>query len=94
MKSHVSRSITLILAIFGTSLLVWDLPAQKRQKDRTKNAATRADYQLPPSPLPVGEAGIMWYTTWETAMAEARRSNRPLFFMAAAAECSGISGIF
>ena len=46
------------------------------------------------SPLPVGEAGVMWYTTWDTALAEAKRSNRPIFFMAAAATCNGISGVF
>ena len=32
--------------------------------------------------------------TWETGLAEAQRSNRPIFFMAAAANCSGISGVF
>ncbi|MEM6279628.1 MAG: hypothetical protein AAF733_09125 [Verrucomicrobiota bacterium] len=94
MKSNASRAIAVSVAVFSSFLCVQEIPAQKKQKDRTKNAATRADYQLPPNPLPVGEAGIMWYTTWETAMAEAKRSNRPLFFMAAAAECSGISGIF
>lgn len=46
------------------------------------------------SPQPVGDAGIMWYTTWDTALEEAKRSNRPIFFMAAAATCSGISGVF
>ncbi|MDF1814322.1 MAG: hypothetical protein P1V20_19105 [Verrucomicrobiales bacterium] len=46
------------------------------------------------SPQPVGAPGVMWYTTWETAKEEARRSNRPVFFMAAAATCSGISGVF
>ena len=46
------------------------------------------------SPQPIGEAGVAWYTTWETALDEAKRSNRPIFFMAAAATCSGISGVF
>ncbi len=46
------------------------------------------------NPQPIGEAGVAWYTTWETALNEARRSNRPIFFMAAAATCSGISGVF
>jgi len=50
--------------------------------------------QLGASPQPVGEAGVAWYTTWETALEEAKRSNRPIFFMAAAATCSGISGVF
>ncbi|MDF1858876.1 MAG: hypothetical protein P1U87_01610 [Verrucomicrobiales bacterium] len=46
------------------------------------------------SPQAVGEPGVMWYTTWDTAKEEAKRSNRPIFFMAAAATCSGISGVF
>lgn len=50
--------------------------------------------QLGASPQPVGDPGVVWYTTWETAKAEAARSNRPIFFMAAAATCDGISGVF
>ena len=46
------------------------------------------------SPQKIGEAGVAWYTTWDTAREEAQRSNRPIFFMAAAATCSGISGVF
>ncbi len=46
------------------------------------------------SPQAVGDAGVAWYTTRETAIAEAERSNRPIFFMAAAATCNGISGVF
>lgn len=49
---------------------------------------------IAPSKQPVGDAGIMWYTTWDTALSEAKRSQRPIFFMAAAATCSGISGVF
>lgn len=44
--------------------------------------------------LPIGSESVMWYTTWDTALNEAARSNRPIFFMAAAATCSGISGVF
>ena len=50
--------------------------------------------ELGASPQPIGDAGVAWYTTWDTALAEAKRSNRPIFFMAAAATCSGISGVF
>ena len=46
------------------------------------------------SPQAIGAPGVAWYTTWDTALAEAKRSNRPIFFMAAAATCSGISGVF
>ena len=46
------------------------------------------------SKQPMGSPGVVWYTTWETALAEAKRSQRPIFFMAAAAQCNGISGVF
>jgi len=46
------------------------------------------------SPQEIGSAGVAWYTTWENGLAEAKRSQRPIFFMVAAAQCSGISGIF
>lgn len=42
----------------------------------------------------MGSPGVMWYTTWESALAESNRSQRPIFFMAAAAQCNGISGVF
>lgn len=46
------------------------------------------------SKLNLGEPGIAWYTTWETAQAEAKRSGRPIMFVAAATQCRGISGVF
>jgi hypothetical protein len=49
---------------------------------------------VPEHPQEIGEAGIAWYTTWETGLKEAKRSNRPIFFMSAATTCSGISGVF
>lgn len=49
---------------------------------------------LASSDLAVGDQGVVWYTTWDTAKAEAKRSNRPIFFMAAAHQCGSISGTF
>ena len=46
------------------------------------------------NPLPIGASGVAWYTTWSTAVEEAERSNRPIFFMSAATTCSGVSGVF
>lgn len=46
------------------------------------------------SDLDIGEPGIAWYTTWETAQAEAKRSGRPIMFVAAATQCRGVSGVF
>ncbi|MGB7345794.1 MAG: hypothetical protein WBD20_16375 [Pirellulaceae bacterium] len=46
------------------------------------------------SKLDLGEPGIAWYTTWESAQAEAKRSGRPIMFVAAATQCNGVSGVF
>jgi hypothetical protein len=50
--------------------------------------------ELGASDLDIGEPGIAWYTTWDTAYREAQRSNRPIMFVAAATQCHGISGVF
>lgn len=50
--------------------------------------------EIPNHPQKVGEAGIAWYTTWKTGLAEAKRTNRPIFFMSAATACRGVSGVF
>ena len=51
-------------------------------------------YELGASDLDIGEAGIAWYTTWDTAWEEAQRSGRPIMFVAAATQCHGVSGVF
>lgn len=44
--------------------------------------------------LAIGSESVVWYSTWDTALAEAKRSNRPIFFMAAAHQCGSVSGTF
>ena len=73
----------LAMTLAGLALSAASLPAQGPRPD-----------DLGASPQAIGEAGVAWYTTWDTALAEAKRSNRPIFFMAAAATCNGISGVF
>ena len=46
------------------------------------------------NPQGVGDSGVAWYTTWKTGTAEAKRSNRPIFFMSAATTCAGVPGVF
>lgn len=72
------KMITLLLAITGIAF--------GQGGPRPEN--------LGASPQPIGEAGVAWYTTWDSAKAEAQRSQRPIFFMSAAAECGTISGVF
>ncbi|MDB2686651.1 hypothetical protein N9Y42_05520 [Mariniblastus sp.] len=76
--------LMVCILVFGYSSV------QARQ--RAGLGPTAADIQS--SPQDVGEAGVAWYTTWKTGLAEAKRSNRPIFFMSAATTCSGIPGVF
>lgn len=63
-------------------------------QQRSRSSGSRSAMDIPDNPQEVGVAGIAWFTTWETGLAEAKRSNRPIFFMSAATTCSGIPGIF
>lgn len=38
--------------------------------------------------------GIQWFATLERGLAEAKRTNRPILFLAAAPHCAGVSGIW
>ena len=62
------------------------------QQDRNQDRNLLGDADA--NPLAIGDAGVAWYTTWETGLAEAQRSNRPIFFMSAATTCSGVPGVF
>ena len=46
------------------------------------------------SPLGLGEPGIAWYPKLEDGLAEAKRTNRPILFMAVASQCGGVPGVF
>ena len=70
-----------LTCIFATSVVAH---AQKGPRDPS----------IGQSQLDPGASGIDWYTTLETGLAEAKRSGRPIMFMAAATQCSGVSGVF
>ncbi len=64
-------------------------------------ASTGVAYSQGPRPsdlgaskLALGEPGIAWYTTWQSGRDEAKRSGRPIMFVAAATQCQGISGVY
>lgn len=60
-------------------------------------SAQRGEAQKGPvgdSQIEIGKEGVVWYATWDLAVEEATRSNRPIFFMAAACQKGSVSGIF
>ena len=67
--------------------------AQQRQQPNAQQSKRRS-MDVPDNPQEIGESGIAWYTTWKSGLAEAKRSNRPIFFMSAATTCNGVSGVF
>lgn len=38
--------------------------------------------------------GIQWFATWESGLAEANRTGRPILLVSAAPHCAGVSGIW
>lgn len=54
--------------------------------------------QGPKGPLethvPPTKPGIAWFGTWADALAEAKRSKRPILFMSAAPQCQGVPGVW
>lgn len=40
------------------------------------------------------EGGIQWYATWETGVAQAYRTGKPILLIAAAPHCHNVSGIW
>lgn len=50
--------------------------------------------EIEAAPLDLGAPGIAWYGRLDDGLAEAKRSNRPIFFMSAASQCGGVPGVF
>ena len=57
-------------------------------------AAARGPKTLLSRQAELGSAGIAWYPILKDGLAEARRTNKPILFMAVASQCGGISGVF
>ena len=59
------------------------------QPDRPQRERGPLEVHAPPA-----TAGVAWFGTWEGALAEARRTARPILFMSAAPQCQGVPGVW
>jgi hypothetical protein len=59
------------------------------QPDRPQREQGPLEVHAPPA-----TAGVAWFGTWEGALAEARRTARPILFMSAAPQCQGVPGVW
>lgn len=78
------------LALLGAALPPTAEPAAPQQRrgqaDRPKGPLD--EHVEPEAP------GIAWFGTWDGALAEAKRTGRPILFMSAAPQCSGVPGVW
>lgn len=82
-----------VIVAFALILITTSIAeAQRRQRNQGGNQP--ANNEMVDNPLAIGDSGVAWYTTWDSGVAEAERSNRPIFFMSAATTCSGVPGVF
>ena len=94
------KSIVVAFILISSSITFAQDQPQKPAKQRGEQAKQQRQLRggrlqaVEVNPQAVGAEGVAWYTTWETGLAEAKRSNRPIFFMSAAAQCTGVSGVF
>ena len=73
--------------------------SSSRNRDRNRRRGGRGGGgplpgDLGESDLDLGEPGIAWYGRLDHGMNEAKRTNRPILFMAAASQCNGVPGVF
>ena len=97
MKSMIDPFVGKLSVALVMSLLLTGLSGESQAEGRTKgknDARDGSKLNLRANPAELGSKGIVWYATWESAKAEAKRSGRPIFFMTAAYQCSNVPGVY
>ena len=87
-------SLAICLLLLASALVQAQAPDVDRGQSQKRRGGPPTPTTVGENPQDIGDAGVAWYTTWETGLAEAKRSNRPILFMSAATTCSGIPGVF
>ena len=87
------RANSLISSLGCLALVCGSLMAQQGRPGGGGGGGPRPE-QLGESPLDLGSAGIVWYPVLGDGLAEAKRTNKPILFMAVASQCGGVSGVF
>jgi hypothetical protein len=86
-------ALATLAAVTGLALTAWSqLPDRSPPAVRPGVSEQR---QEPDTPKAAKSAkAIQWFATWESGVAEARRSRRPILLVAAAPHCAGVSGMW
>ncbi|MEM9379514.1 MAG: hypothetical protein AAGB93_06135 [Planctomycetota bacterium] len=83
-------SLTLTLSLLTLTAAAPAAAQEGRPRpDRDGRPVGPAEVHEPPT-----EQGIAWFGTWDAALAEAKRTRRPILFMSAAPQCQGVPGVW
>ena len=72
----------------------WEVRGGPRKVRGGRRGGGPRPEELGESDLDIGEAAIAWYPRMKDGIAEAKRTNRPIIFMAVASQCGGVPGVF
>lgn len=86
-RMNVKSIVYLMGILCGAGLL-------QAQQGAPRGGGGPRPEQLGENPADLGSAGVVWYPILEDGLAEARRTNKPIMFMAVASQCGGVSGVF
>ena len=83
------------LALIFATLLLASSPALAQERGGRSGPRGGGPPKLEPTaPLEASVEKIAWHGTWAAALAEARRTGRPILLIAAAPHCHNISGVW
>jgi hypothetical protein len=68
-------------------------PDKKGPPDRDKKGPPE-DRKGPPDKQPAAGGAIQYFATWDSGLAEAQRTGKPIFLVSAAPHCAGVCGIW
>lgn len=92
MKKSLALILSSLMSLGGTSFSF----AQEERPPRGERPGGGGPRptDLGESDADLGSSGIAWYPILDDGLAEAKRTNKPILFMAVASQCNGISGVF
>ena len=85
------KSLTYLLLLscsLGAADLTFAQRGQGRRGEQSRDKGPVEVHEVPTA------AGIAWFGTWDAALAEAKRTNRPILFMSAAPQCQNVPGVW
>lgn len=94
LEKEVKAKLEKILTAEQIKALESTRPTQGRGERPANPTPPAQTPTVKPKETTVGTGGIQWFATWDSAKAEAARTNKPILMVSAAPHCSGISGIW